>query len=485
MVVFCGAFLLTFSEVTACFASSDALMRVTFVVVPEVFLLVATAIVVSQIKKPAVADCQVQYSYIKHPSQAWYSAAKTLRHSKKLSRASFSLVLSCYIVLVMLELSLLTIYIIITVITIYCAVKLMYAFRRFTMRTFTTPAARLSELPSVSVCIPARNETHAMTQCLESVVASTYPKLEIIVLDDASADNTSILIKSFAHAGVRFVEGSPLPGGWLGKNHALQGLLEEASGRYILYADVDTRLQPDTIGQLVAYAAREDAQMVSVLPQRTDGWRLSVLFSPLRYFWELVLHRQKAPATASSAWLIDRHALVENGGFSPIALDVQPEARLAATMALSDQYRFLISTPELGVAYEKKWSSQVETSIRLLSPRFGRTAWSAIPAAFLLIILWLPIPVVMSGLLYGWTIIQALALWKLSLFMALYALYASRIWRRHWWTALFLWPFTLTQEIILLLGSITGYARGTITWKGRPVRVRQAPSVVHPGTSEA
>ena len=253
----------------------------------------------------------------------------------------------------MLELILLIIYIIITMATIYCAWKLMRAFHRFTIRDFTTPARRVSDLPSVSVCIPARNETHAMTQCLESVVASTYPKLEIIVLDDASADNTSFLIKSFAHAGVRFVEGSRLPHDWLGKNHALQGLLEQSSGRYILYVDVDTRLQPDTIGQLVAYATKEQAQMVSVLPQRSDGWRLSVLFSPLRYFWELVLHRQKSPAVASSAWLIDRHVLLESGGFSNVALDVQPEARLAAAMTLSDQYRFLISTPELGVTYEK------------------------------------------------------------------------------------------------------------------------------------
>ena len=64
-----------------------------------------------------------------------------------------------------------------------------------------------------------------MNDCLERVVASTYPKLEIIVLDDHSQDNTSALIKSFAHKGVRFVEGTKLPEGWLGKNHALQLLL--------------------------------------------------------------------------------------------------------------------------------------------------------------------------------------------------------------------------------------------------------------------
>lgn len=373
----------------------------------------------------------------------------------------------------MLELSLLILHIAITVITVFCAWKLLHAFRRFRMRSFTTQVPRLSDMPSVSVCIPARNETHAMTQCLESVIASTYPKLEIIVLDDASVDNTSYLIKSFAYAGVRFVEGSPLPHGWLGKNHALQGLLEAASGRYILYVDVDTRLSPETIGQLVAYATKEEAQMVSILPQRSDGWRLSVLFSTLRYFWELIFHRPKAPATSSSAWMIDRYALSQADGFTNVALDVQPESRLAATMALTDQYRFLMSTPDIGVTYEKKWSSQLETSIRLLYHRFGHTPWSALLGLMMLVIMWLPLPVVISGVFFGWTIIQAIALWDLCLFMAIYALYVSHTWQTHWWTAIVLWPLTLTQELVLLLLSVIGYARGTITWKGRPVRLKR------------
>ena len=120
----------------------------------------------------------------------------------------------------------------------------------------------------------------------------------------------------------------------------------------------------------------------------------------------------------------------------------------------------------------------METSIRLLYPRFGYTAWAAIFAVTFLTILWLPVPFVLSGFFYEWSIVQVLALWKLSLFMALYALYASRIWRRHWWTALFLWPFTLTQELVLLLASVAGYARGTITWKGRPVRIHRTSSSV-------
>src|SRR5688572_18125111 len=100
---------------------------------------------------------------------------------------------------------------------------------------YTSNIAAETDLPSVTVCIPARNEGHALTDCLQRVVASTYERLEIIVLDDVSGDDTSALIKSFASEGVRFVKGSKLPSGWLGKNHALQGLLDEASGTFVLF----------------------------------------------------------------------------------------------------------------------------------------------------------------------------------------------------------------------------------------------------------
>src|SRR5690606_8106890 len=102
------------------------------------------------------------------------------------------------------------------------AVRLRQALRRFSSKTTMTKATIIDDMPSVSVCIPARNEAHAMTDCLEHVLRSNYPKIEVIVLDDLSGDKTSSLIKAFAHDGVRFVEGEPLPDGWLGKNHALE-----------------------------------------------------------------------------------------------------------------------------------------------------------------------------------------------------------------------------------------------------------------------
>lgn len=369
----------------------------------------------------------------------------------------------------MIELTLYVLYGLLTIISIVFVFRLMFAFKHFTMKTNVSVPSMLKDLPSVTVCVPARNEKDAMTQCLERVIASRYPKLEIIVLDDSSADNTSILIKSFARAGVRFVEGSDLPAGWLGKNHALQELLKESSGTYILYMDVDTHIEPDTIGELVAYAQSEKADMVSVLPRREDGWRTSVLFSPLRYFWTMLLHRTSRPAVASSAWLVNRRSLEEFGGIEPYKDDVQPEARIAALLSVRNAYRFIVSTPLIGVSYEKKWQSQIDTSVRLIFPLLGKSIGLSILTVLFLLLLQAPLVVLIAGLFDGWTLVQSVALWQLCLFIALYGMYLGTVWRKACWFGALLWPVVLTQEIVIVIISIIRYQRRTVTWKGRLV----------------
>jgi glycosyltransferase involved in cell wall biosynthesis len=347
--------------------------------------------------------------------------------------------------------------------------RLNRAFQRFRIRKMYTAAV---ESPSVSVCIPARNETHAMTQCLERVLASDYRKLEIIVFDDSSVDDTSFLIRSFAHAGVRFVAGSELPDGWLGKNHALEVLAGEASGTYVIFLDVDTHIKPTTISQLVGYAMTEDIQMVSVIPGRTDGWRMSVLFGHLRYFWELILARPFAPATSSSLWLIKRETLVRQfGGFEAIRANVAPESALAATLT-DKKYHCLVDSPSLGVSYEKKWGSQLETSRRLLYPMIGARPFNGFLALVLLVILNSPLFIVMSSLVFGWGMLQIISAWILVVFMATYGVFTNHLWRQAWWMGGLLWPLVVFQELVLLIASIVGYARRSITWKGRLVTAR-------------
>ncbi|HET8884327.1 MAG TPA: glycosyltransferase family 2 protein [Candidatus Saccharimonadales bacterium] len=340
------------------------------------------------------------------------------------------------------------------------------------------------EAPSVSVCIPARNETHAMTQCLERVLSSDYRKMEVIVFDDESKDDTSILIKSFAHAGVRFVPGTPIPDGWVGKNHALEVLAREASGTYIIFMDVDTHIKTTTISQLVGYAMTENLQMASVIPERNDTWRASVLFGHLRYFWQLLLSRQSAPAASSSLWLINRRTLLNTiGGFGLHKGEVQPEAHLAALIG-SKAYHCLVSNQELGVSYEKKWQSQYETSRRLLYPTAGGTWQGGLVGLIILTLLNLPFFVMLTSVVTGWLIIHTIAGGFVLSFALLYGRYTHAVWRRHWWIGVLVWPIVALQELIVFISSVIGYARRTITWKGRPVLAPPA-AAKHPQETPA
>lgn len=257
----------------------------------------------------------------------------------------------------------------------FLAYKLLLSLRKYRIREVKNLVdAGPRDLPSASVLIPARNEQIAMRSCLEMVLASDYPKLEVIVLDDNSVDNTSDEIKRFAHAGVRFVSGEKPPEGWLGRNSAYDRLSTEASGDLLLFLSVDTKIKPKTISKMVNFMIDNQTKMLSVLPSRSDNYRFSVLFSTLRYYLELILARVSSPPSSSGIWMIDRIVLTEElGGLHHYRQAVMPEAEIAKDLAAKDgglfeiekpQYQFLIDEQKLGVDFEKRWSSQIQTEQR-------------------------------------------------------------------------------------------------------------------------
>lgn len=357
-----------------------------------------------------------------------------------------------------------------TIVTGLFSFRLSRAFREFQMKQLISVPIMLEKLPSVSICIPARNERHAMTQCLEKVLASTYPKIEVIVHDDESADETSALIKAFAHDGVRFVQGRPLPEGWLGKNNALNSLLGESSGTYVLFMDVDTLVEPDTIGQLVSYAESQKASMLSVLPARYDGYRASVLFGTLRYFWELVRDSKKHPAASSSAWMINRRRFIKDYGDFTILKDrIQPESEVAKEYSARNEYRFLISTKLLGLGFEKKWQSQVDTSIRLLYPLAHNHLFGVIGNLLFLLFLNVPLVSIIIGLIDSDLNIILVSLLVQVFAVIFFSVYLRHVRSRGWLVGSFLWPYLILQELVLFVMSIVMYKTNKVTWKGRPV----------------
>lgn len=346
------------------------------------------------------------------------------------------------------------------------SIRIFRASKKYNLSERVEPAI---DPPSVSVCIPARNETHAMAKCLEMVLASDYRKLEVVVFDDNSADDTSIIIRSFAQAGVRFVAGTGPAEGWLGKNYALDVLAKEASGTYVVFMDVDTTISSETISHLVDYITKENAQMVSVVPGRADGWRLSVLFGHLRYFWELATVVRPFPV-ASALWMVDRRVLLDDlGGFEKFKSSPMLEAETASPLFNNGLYRCLVSGNNLDVYYEKKWSSQIETSKRLLYPMAGGTISGVMKPFFGLIALNFPLFIILGGFFAGWSYLQYFAGLVMIINMLAYGIYTRLLWHKAVLVGAILWPIVALQELFLVVYSTQAYLRGTVTWKGRSI----------------
>jgi hypothetical protein len=163
-------------------------------------------------------------------------------------------------------------------------------------------------LPSITVAVPARNETDDLQLCLTSIVGSNYPKLEILVYDDCSQERrTPEIIRGFAHDGVRFIRGEEPIDSWLAKNTAYNRLYEEANGQYIVFCGVDVRFGPDSLNRLIGFMKNNNKQMASIMPRRdATVYGHFALIQAMRYWWELVPPRRffSRPPVVSSCWVI-------------------------------------------------------------------------------------------------------------------------------------------------------------------------------------
>lgn len=121
-------------------------------------------------------------------------------------------------------------------------------------------------VPLVSVVIPARNERRNIERCLRSVLATTYPSLEVVVVDDHSSDGTGDLARAIAATDprVRVVESPPLPPGWFGKQWACTTGARVARGELLCFVDADTAHAPDLIPRAVNAMRRREADLLTV-----------------------------------------------------------------------------------------------------------------------------------------------------------------------------------------------------------------------------
>ncbi len=140
-----------------------------------------------------------------------------------------------------------------------------------------------ADAPLVSIIIPARNEARNIARCVRSVLSSTYPALEVIVVDDHSTDGTGDLAREAVHddARLRVIQPPPLPDGWFGKQWACASGAAAARGEILCFADADTQHSSDLVTRSVNAMRRGRADLFSIAGRQELGG-----------FWERLIQPQ-------------------------------------------------------------------------------------------------------------------------------------------------------------------------------------------------
>ncbi|HJX30341.1 MAG TPA: glycosyltransferase family 2 protein [Thermodesulfobacteriota bacterium] len=98
-------------------------------------------------------------------------------------------------------------------------------------------------MPQVSVIIPTYNRAHLLSRAIKSALDQTFQDFEIIIVDDASTDDTDKLVASFHDSRIRYIQHEKNHGGGAARNSAIK----QAQGDYLAFLDSDDEWLPDKL----------------------------------------------------------------------------------------------------------------------------------------------------------------------------------------------------------------------------------------------
>jgi len=197
-------------------------------------------------------------------------------------------------------------------------------------------------LPLLSVLVPARNEEKRIRPCLESLLASDYPNLEILVLDDHSSDATSDVVRQFARQDprIRLLQGKELPPGWTGKAWACQQLAGQAKGDFLAFVDADTRFADLTLTQTISLALARKSDLLSLWPHlQAKTWSERLVIPFVHVFILLYLPHWMGGRSASLGAANGQFMLFRREAYEKIGGHAAVSGHLVEDIALARKLR--------------------------------------------------------------------------------------------------------------------------------------------------
>ena len=181
----------------------------------------------------------------------------------------------------------------------------------------------MKKLPVVTIMVAARNEENNILRCLSGLENQNYPKdkLQILIGDDDSYDNTYKLIADFISNKKQFelVKIDTFQKGLAGKTNVLVQLAKKAKGEVYLYTDADVLVNPNWVSTISKLDGAGIATGVTII----EGNGLFAQLQSLEWQFTLLVmflfSKFNIPITSLGNNLaIRKDAYLEIGGFESV-----------------------------------------------------------------------------------------------------------------------------------------------------------------------
>jgi cellulose synthase/poly-beta-1,6-N-acetylglucosamine synthase-like glycosyltransferase len=194
------------------------------------------------------------------------------------------------------------------------------------------------EWPKISMIVCARNEATSIEAALESQLHLDYPNYEVMVVNDRSTDRTGEILNQMTsrYPSLKVTNIDQLPEGWLGKCNAMHQGAMAATGDWILFADADVSMRPDTLKRAISFAQQEQADHIALAPVCIlPGWWLQAFVATFVILFKLFVNPRQIARTNSKAHvgvgafnLVRRSVYETIGGHEPIRLRPDDDLKL-------------------------------------------------------------------------------------------------------------------------------------------------------------
>jgi chlorobactene glucosyltransferase len=359
-----------------------------------------------------------------------------------------------------------------------------------------------SDVPLVSVLVPARNEERrVLADCMRSILAQDYARFEVIAVNDRSTDATAEILETFARNDerLRVVTGEEPPAGWLGKPYAMQQAFNHARGEWILATDADMIFHEAALRSAVESTLEAKGDAMSLIPhfEASSFWERVMIPT---WAWVLLMftlfYRVRNPKSPGAVgiggfFLMRRTVLEDLGGYEALKDEVMEDVRLAEMIKRSGARLCTEYAPDLlstrmysnfGEMWEcstKNWFAGMKFSLPFaLSGVVSMYLMCVVPT---LIALASAIGIVAGVSADLWQLFIPAALsWLLQVVVLAMASMSSKVSPAYALTS----PLGLSLLYAMLFDSTIRITFGKgVTWKGR--RIYESGGVRPPRTSEA